>query len=58
MEQIEFAEDDMAMEFGSGGLRPGFNGKAWWKFAITSIIKSFQFKRGSINAFKMNMELE
>ena len=46
------------MEFGSGGLRPGFNPKAWWKFAITSIIKSFQFKRGAIKAFKMQSDLE
>ena len=46
------------MEFGSGGLRPGFNAKAWWQFAINSIIKSFQFKRGAIKAFKMRLELE
>ena len=51
-------DNENAMEFGSGGLRPGFNAKAWWSFAITSIIKSFQFKRGAIRCFNMSKELE
>lgn len=60
---IEQAEESGApeadsMEFGSGAVRPGFNARAWWQFAITSIIKSFQFKRGAINAFKMRHEIE
>ena len=41
---IEIAETPAEageMEFGDGGLRPGFNAKEWWQFAITSIIKSF-----------------
>ena len=58
IEAVESPDDNLGMEFGSGGLRPGFNAKAWWKFAITSIIKSFQFKRGAIKAFKMRQELE
>ena len=51
-------EEALSMDFGSGSIRPGFDAKAWWKFAITSIIKSFQFKRGAIKAFKMPLELE
>lgn len=41
IDQVEAAGAGDEMEFGSGGLRPGFDAKAWWKFAITSIVKSF-----------------
>ena len=28
----------------------------WWKFAITSVIKSIRFKKGAIHAFKIPKE--
>lgn len=33
-----------------------FEPKKWWKFAITSVIKSIRFKKGAIHAFKIPKE--
>jgi len=57
VDQVEaLGVDDM--EFGGGGLRPGFNAREWWGFAYTCIVRSFQFKRGAIKAFKMTADYE
>ena len=33
-----------------------FEPKKWWKFAITSVLKSIRFKKGAIHAFKIPNE--
>ena len=34
------AEGADAMDFGGGGMRPGFNAREWWQFAGNCIIRS------------------
>ena len=38
---LEGASGGEVMAFGSNNVREGFDPRRWWKFAITSIIKSF-----------------